>query len=185
MLSKKSPIHSPPPLPYPPTPTFWPWHSPVLGHIKFARPMGLSFHWWPTRASSDTYAARDMSSGGYWLVHIVVPPTGLQTDPFSSLGTFSSSSTGGPVIHPIADYKHPILCLLGPSIFSQETAISGSFQQNLACVCNGVSVWRLIMRWIPASLFIIARSWKETRCPSTEEWIQKMCYLPNGVLLSF
>ena len=25
-----------------------------------------------------------------------------------------------------------------------------------------------------AALFIIARSWKETRCPSTEEWIQKM-----------
>jgi hypothetical protein len=24
-----------------------------------------------------------------------------------------------------------------------------------------------------AALFIIARSWKETRCPSTEEWIQK------------
>jgi hypothetical protein len=25
-----------------------------------------------------------------------------------------------------------------------------------------------------ASLFIIARSWKEPRCPSTEEWIQEM-----------
>jgi hypothetical protein len=33
--------HSPPPFPYPPTPTFWPWRSPVLGHIKFASPMGL------------------------------------------------------------------------------------------------------------------------------------------------
>jgi hypothetical protein len=28
-----------------------------------------------------------------------------------------------------------------------------------------------------ADLFIIARSWKETRCPSTEEWIQKMWYV--------
>jgi hypothetical protein len=28
-----------------------------------------------------------------------------------------------------------------------------------------------------AALFIIARSWKERRCPSTEEWIQKMCYI--------
>ena len=26
-------------------------------------------------------------------------------------------------------------------------------------------------------LFIIARSWKEPRCPSTEEWIQKMWYI--------
>jgi hypothetical protein len=40
--------------------------------------------------------------------------------------------------------------LLGPGIVSQERAISGSFQQNLASVCNGVSIWKLIMGWIPA-----------------------------------
>jgi hypothetical protein len=28
-----------------------------------------------------------------------------------------------------------------------------------------------------AALFIIARSWKEPGCSSTEEWIQKMCYI--------
>ena len=28
-----------------------------------------------------------------------------------------------------------------------------------------------------AVLFIIARSWKEPRCPSVEEWIQKMMYI--------
>jgi hypothetical protein len=28
-----------------------------------------------------------------------------------------------------------------------------------------------------AALFIIARSWKEPRCPSTEAWIQKTCYI--------
>jgi hypothetical protein len=28
-----------------------------------------------------------------------------------------------------------------------------------------------------AAFFIIARSWKETRCPSTEKWIQKMWYI--------
>jgi hypothetical protein len=53
------------------------------------------------------------------------------------------------VIHPLADCEHPLLCLLGPGIVSQERAISGSFQQNLASVCNGVSVWKLIMGWIP------------------------------------
>jgi hypothetical protein len=42
MLSQKSPTPSPP-LPYPPIPIFWPWRSPVLGHIKFACPMGISF----------------------------------------------------------------------------------------------------------------------------------------------
>jgi hypothetical protein len=28
-----------------------------------------------------------------------------------------------------------------------------------------------------AALFIIAISWKEPRCPSTEEWIQEMWYI--------
>jgi hypothetical protein len=28
-----------------------------------------------------------------------------------------------------------------------------------------------------ADLFVIARSWKEPRCPSTEEWTQNMCYI--------
>jgi hypothetical protein len=34
--------HTHPPIHYPPTPPFWPWGSPVLRHIKFACPMGLS-----------------------------------------------------------------------------------------------------------------------------------------------
>jgi hypothetical protein len=58
------------------------------------------------------------------------------------------------VIHPIADCEHPLLCLLGPGIVSQETAISGSFQQNLASVCNGVSIWKLIMEWIPGYIYV-------------------------------
>jgi hypothetical protein len=123
----KSPPYPPPNFPTHPFPFFWPWRSPVLGHIQFAWPMGPSFQWWPTRPSFDTYAARVKSSAGYWLVHNVVPPIGLQ-DPFSSLGTFSSSSIGSPVIHPIADCEHPLLCLLGPGIVSQETATSGSFR---------------------------------------------------------
>ena len=131
---------------YPPTPTFWPWSLPVLRHIKFARPMGFSFQWWPTRPSSDTYAARDT---GVVLVSAYCCSTYKVAEPPSSLGTSSSSSTGGPVIHPIAYCEHPLLCLLGPGIVSQETAISGSFQQNLARVRNGVSIWRLIMGWIP------------------------------------
>jgi hypothetical protein len=28
-----------------------------------------------------------------------------------------------------------------------------------------------------AALFIIARNWKQLRCPSKEEWIQKMWYI--------
>jgi hypothetical protein len=143
----KVPHTLPHPLPHPPTPTSWPCRSPVLKHIKFARLMGLSFHWWPTRPFSDSYTARDTSSRV--LVSSYCCSTYRIADPFSSLGTFSSSSIGGPVVHPIANCEHRFLCLLGPGIVSQETALSGSFQQNLASVCNGVSVWRLIMGWIP------------------------------------
>ena len=120
--TKSSPYR--PRLPYPHTPTSWPWCSPVLRHIKFASPMGLSFHWWPTRPSSHSYAARHKRSGV--LVSSYCFSTYRIADPFSSLGTFSSSSTGGPVFHPIADCEHPLLCLLGPGIVSQETAISES-----------------------------------------------------------
>jgi hypothetical protein len=105
--------------------------------------MGLSLQWWPTRPSFDTYAPRDKSS--QVLVSSYCCSTYRVADPFSSLGTFSSSSIGGPVIHPIADCEHPLMCLLSPGIVSQETAISWSFQQNLASVCNGVSVWKLII----------------------------------------
>jgi hypothetical protein len=53
------------------------------------------------------------------------------------------------VIHPLTDCQHPLMCLLGPGIVSLETAISGTYQQNHASVCNGVSFWRLIMGWNP------------------------------------
>jgi hypothetical protein len=70
-------------------------------------------------------------------------------DPSSSLGIFSSSSIVDPVFHPIADCEHPLLYLPGTGIASQETAISGSCQQNHAGICNSVWVWWLIMGWFP------------------------------------
>jgi hypothetical protein len=39
------------------------------------------------------------------------------------------------VFHPIADCEPPLLYLPGTGIASQETAISGSCQQNLASMC--------------------------------------------------
>jgi hypothetical protein len=80
---------------------------------------------------------------GYWLVHNVVAPTGLQI----SLAPWILS-LAPPVLHPVADCEHLLMCLLGPGLVSQETSISGSFQQNLASICNGVIVWRHIMGWI-------------------------------------
>ena len=34
-----------------------------------------------------------------------------------------------------------------------------------------------------AALFTIAKTWKQPKCPSTEEWIKKMWYI-YGILLS-
>jgi hypothetical protein len=57
------------------------------------------------------------------------------------------------VFHPIDDCEHPLLYLPGTCIASQETAISGSFQQNLAGICKSVCVWWLIMGWTPGWMF--------------------------------
>ena len=58
---------------------------------------------------------------GYWLVHIVFPPKGV-ANPFSSLGTFSSSFIGDSVLHPIDDCEHPLLYLPGTGRASQKAA---------------------------------------------------------------
>jgi hypothetical protein len=36
-----------------------------------------------------------------------------------------------------------------------------------------------------AVLFTIAKLWKQPRCPTTDEWIMKMCYLKKNEMLSF
>jgi hypothetical protein len=62
---------------------------------------------------------------GYLLVDNVAP-TGLQI----SLAPWILSLAplwGGPVIHPIVGCEHPLLCLLGPGLVSQETAIGAIF----------------------------------------------------------
>ena len=77
----------------PPTPAFWPWHSPTPGHRTFTGsraspptddlpghpllhmklepgvPPCVLFHWW--------FSPWEL--WGYWLVRIVLPPMGLQT----------------------------------------------------------------------------------------------------------
>jgi hypothetical protein len=145
-------------LPNTPTPTSWPWHAPVLGAYNLCKTKGLSSHWWPIRPSSATYAGRDTALG--LLVTSYCCSTYRVADPFTSLGPFSSLSIGDPVFHPIDDCEHPLLYLPGTSIASQETAMSGSCQQNLAGICTSVWVWWLIMVWIPGwgSLCIVVPS---------------------------
>jgi hypothetical protein len=137
MLSQKSPIHTPPALlPNPPTSTFWPWHSPVLGHMIFPIPRvsppidGRLGH--PLlHMHLETHICWVLVSSYYWSKYRV-------TDPFSSLVTFSRSIFRGPVFHPIDDSEHPLLYLSGTGIASYETAITGSLQQNLSGMCSNV-----------------------------------------------
>jgi hypothetical protein len=35
-----------------------------------------------------------------------------------------------------------------------------------------------------AALFTIAKLWKQPGCPTSDEWIKKMCYIYNGILFS-
>jgi hypothetical protein len=134
MLSQKSPIpppHSPThPLPLlgPGLPQYWGIYSlkdqgaslsndGQLGHILLHKQLET----WALGCTVSSYCCS----------------TYRVADPFSSLGTFSSSSIGGSVIQPIADCEHPLLCLLGPSIASQETALSqypGALDSTCICI---------------------------------------------------
>jgi hypothetical protein len=67
---------------------------------------------------------------------------------FSSLGTFSSSFIGDPVLHPIDGCDHPLLYLSGTGRDSQETAISGSCKQALIGIHNSAWFQWLFMGWI-------------------------------------
>ena len=91
--SKKSPIlYHLPLLPYPHTPASWPWHSPVLGNRTFIGPraslpvddplghplLHMQLEPWVPTCVFFNWLFSPRELWGYWLVHIVVPPTGLQ-----------------------------------------------------------------------------------------------------------
>ena len=133
MLSQRSPILTPP-IPYPPTPPFWPWRSPVLGHIKFAIYQGASLPNDGRLGHLLIHMQLEIRALGV-LVSSYCCSTCRVAHPFSSLGAFSSFFIGGPVIHPIDDCKHPLLYLPGTGIASYETAISGSLPLFFCCYC--------------------------------------------------
>jgi hypothetical protein len=112
--------------PHNPLPTYSPFLAlgfPCTGTYKVCKSNGPLFE---VMAEFDTYAARGKSSGV--LVSSYCCSTYRVAVAFSSLGNFYSSSIGGSVTHQIADCEHPLLCLLGPGIDSQETATSRSFR---------------------------------------------------------
>jgi hypothetical protein len=140
----QSPLYPPPALlSNPLTPTFCPWHTPVLGYMIFTKPRAsppidfqlghpLLHIQLETQLSGVLISSYYCSS--YWVA-----------DPFSSLGTFSSSFIRSPVFHLIDDCEHTLLYLSGTGIASEKRAILGSCQQNLFGIFNSVWVCWLII----------------------------------------
>jgi hypothetical protein len=71
-----------------------------------------------------------------------------------------------------------VCCLLGGPVFERsqgsrliETAL-GIYPKDVPPCHKGTCSIMFI-----TALFVIARSWKQPRCPSTEEWMQKMWFV--------
>jgi hypothetical protein len=143
MLTQKSPIPHPCPAPQPTHSCFLALSLPCTEAYNLHKTKGLS---WPTRPSSATYATRDTSSGGYWLVLIVFP---LWKSVWQFLRKFD-----------IVLAEDPAMPHLG--IYPEDVPTCNKDR------CSSM---------FTAGLFIVARSWKESRYPSTEEWIQNMWYI--------
>ena len=144
-------------IPNPLAPASWPC-IPLYWGIYLPKTKGLSSHWGLTRPSSATYATRDKSSVGYWLVrdkssvgywlvHIVVPPIGLLT-PLDPWYAFYLLHWGPWVPSNTWLWASTSVCARHLQSLT-ELAISGYCQQNLAVICNSVWVWWLFMEWIP------------------------------------
>ena len=70
-------------------------------------------------------------------------------NPLCSLGTFSSSIIGDPVLSTMDVCEHSLLYLSGTDRSSQETAISVSCPQALVGICHSVWVCWLFIGLIP------------------------------------
>jgi hypothetical protein len=92
MLSPKTPIPSPDLLPNSPTPTSWPWHCPVQGHMIFKKLRAFP----PIDGRLGHLLIHMQLETQLWGVlvsFIVVPPIGLQT-PLAPWVLFLAPSLG-------------------------------------------------------------------------------------------
>ena len=47
-----------------------------------------------------------------------------------------------------------------------------------------MKIWKKIKIAVEINVFTIAKTWKQPKCPSTYDWIRKMWFRHNGILLS-
>jgi hypothetical protein len=147
---------SPPKNPYlfPHSPAHQLTHSCFLGHRNFTgprdsppinNPLGhpllhmqleswvpqcVFFGWWVYSQGALGVLINSYCWSSYWAAN-----------PFSSLGPFSRSFIEDPVLRSMDRYEHPLTYLSVTGRVSQETAISGSYQQALVGICIGGCIW--------------------------------------------
>jgi hypothetical protein len=88
------------------------------------------------------------SSGGGVLVSSYCCSSYGAVNPFSSLGPFSSSFIGDPVLSPTVGCEHSLLYLSGTGRVSQETAISGSLIViSTGSLLSTIVPWNILVRF--------------------------------------
>jgi len=117
------------------------------------------------------------SSGGIWLVDVVLP-TRLQTPSASSVLPLTLSLVSPtPMLSPMVGWEYLHLYWSGSSKASQGTAIPGSCQHALLGISNSDPVWWLHMGWIPrwGSLWMAFPSLCSTCCSCISFRQEELC----------
>jgi hypothetical protein len=134
---------------HPPTPVFLPWYSTTRGHWTPSGPRASP----PTNVHQGHPLPHMCAIGPSmctpWLVaQSLGAPEGCSlalwhccslygaANPLSSFSPFSNPSIGDPVLSPMVGCEHPPLYLTGSGRASQETAISGFYQQARPSIHN-------------------------------------------------
>jgi hypothetical protein len=161
MPSPKPHIPSPQPAPQPTRSQFLALAFPCTGTYDLHKSKGLSSHWWLCHPLLHMQLETQLCvcvCGGVLVSSYCC--SYRVADPYSSLGTFSSSFISGPVFQPIDDCEHPLLYLPVTGIASQERTISGSCKQNLSGICNSVWVWWLGYAFFKCANHFLIRTYK-------------------------
>lgn len=61
------------------------------------------------------------------------------------------------------------------TIYTNMESLCCILETNIMLYINYISINKKAL--FIAALFVMAQNWKQPKCPSTEEWINKLCYI--------